>query len=253
MVIDGLTTAYFEGFFLALVRAVSLMVAAPAFGHRGMPVLARVGLAASIAFLVSPGLSRELPLEGFLLQVAQEALIGLLLGLAVSFAFAAVQMGAAMLAVQMGLSLGGVLDPSFAGQGSVVERFYGLLATVVFFAIDGHHQMLLGLSQSFQLVPVGTVEFPQLSVEGLIGLSGGVFVSALRIALPLAGTLALVDAGLGILGRAVPQFNLLLLGMPLKMLLGLVLMIVTMPLVVGAVSKVAEGGMTGMLQMLAVR
>ncbi len=253
MALEGLTTAYFQGFFLAMVRAAAMMVAGPLFGHRGVPYLVRLGLAASLALLAAPGLDRELSLELFLLQVGQEATVGLLLGLAVSLAFAAVQMAAGMAAVQMGFSLGSVIDPMLSAQGSPLERFYGLVAAVVFFSMDGHHQMILGLAQSFQLMPLGGPTLGSLALGPFMDLSAGMFVSALRIALPLAGTLALVDLGLGVLGRAVPQLNLLLLGMPLKVLVGLFLMLVSMPLVVMAVRGTIADGLAGMLQPLVVR
>lgn len=253
MAVEGLTTAYFQGFFLAMVRAAAMIVAAPLFGHRGVPYLVRLGLAASVALLAAPGLARELSLELFLLQVGQEAMVGLMLGLAVSLSYAAVQMAAGMAAVQMGFSLGSVIDPMLSAQGSPLERFYGLVAAVVFFSIDGHHQMVLGLAQSFQLMPLGSSAFGSLALNRFTDLSAGMFASALRIALPLAGTLALVDVGLGVLGRAVPQLNLLLLGMPLKVLVGLFLMLVSMPLVVMAVEGTIVGGLSGMLQPFLVR
>jgi flagellar biosynthetic protein FliR len=253
MAVEGLSTAYFQGFFLAMVRAMAVMVSAPVLGYRSIPSLVKLGLAASLALLAAPGLSHDLAPKLFLLQVAQEAMVGLLLGLTVSLSFAAIQMAAGMVAVQMGFSLGGVLDPMLSAQGSTVERFYGLLAATVFFAVDGHHQMVLGLAQSFHLVPLGSSAMGLVALDRFTYLSAGMFASALRIALPLAGTLALVDVGLGLLGRAVPQLNLLLLGMPMKVLVGILLMAATMPLAVMAMDRTIMAGLSSMLQPFVVR
>lgn len=253
MVVEGLTTAYFQGFFLALTRAIAVMIAAPAVGHRAIPAVVKVGLAASLALLAAPGLAQELGLWLFLLRAAQEAMLGLFLALVVNLSFAAIQMAAGLLAVQMGFTLGGVLDPMFSTQGSPLERFYMLVATAVFFSIDGHHQLVLGLAQSFYVVPLGSSVLGLVALNRLTDISAGMFVSSLKIALPLAGTLALVDVGLGVLGRAVPQLNLLLLGMPLKVLVGLLLVMATLPLAVVAMKVVIAGGLSQGFQPLVVR
>jgi flagellar biosynthetic protein FliR len=230
-----------ETFFLVAVRTSTLLLAAPLLGMRLIPPLAKLGLGLLIALLLTPllapvGVATARPFSLFLLGVAQEVLTGLLLAFAVTLIFAAVQFASAMLGLQFGFSLANVVDPTFGGQETVIGQFYALLLGVVFFAVNGHHFMFAGLARSFDATPPAGLLVASgnsaVILEALVVRSAALFGSALRIAMPIMGALLLADVAMAVIARSAPQMNVYFVGLPLKILIGLVGILLALPLTV---------------------
>jgi flagellar biosynthetic protein FliR len=162
------------------------------------------------------------------LLVAQEVFAGALIGFASSLVFAAITMAASLMGVQIGFSAASLFDPLTASPTGALEQFYSLLSMVLFLSINGHHWLILALTRTFSLMPLGTFALDELTIERLVVLTNATFVAAVRIALPVAGALLLTDVGLGLIARAVPQVQVFFLGMPLKMGLGFVVLAFTL-------------------------
>ena len=104
-----------------------------------------------------------------------------------------------------------------------------MLAGLIFLAIDGHHMLILGIQQTLDLVPVGTLNLSGPMVEQLIRLTSGVFVASVRIALPVMAALLLADIALGLMSRTLPQMNVFIVGMPVKLFVGFIVVLFTLP------------------------
>lgn len=234
---------YLEHLFLLFVRVLVLFVAAPIFGHRSFPLLAKIGLALLIAFLllgVAPGGLAPLPSDAgsYLLLVAREVFVGLLMGFVASLAFVGLQMAGALVGSVMGLNLASLFNPVSGTPSSVMDQFYILLATLVFLSLNGHHWLLMGVERSLALVPLGGPGPDLRATEKLIPLTAWLFVAALEIALPVMGTLILAEVVMGLVNRAVPQVNVFMVGLPLRAWLALFTLAVAIPLLGGPLARV---------------
>ena len=202
---------------------------APLFSNRSVPAMAKIGLAGllSLIILPSPGspMSAQpaaLPVEllPFVLIIAQEILIGLVIGFVSNLVFTAVEMAASMMGVQAGFRSANLFNPFTNVSSSALNQFYTLMAIALFLAIDGHHWLIRALFRSFEVAPVG-VSVLHNTAQSLIILTGEAFTAGVRLSLPIVGTLLLTDLGLGLIARAVPQVQVFFVGLPLKMGLGI--------------------------------
>ena len=227
------------GFLLALVRASAWLTIVPPFGSRTVPVRVKVALAFAIALAVAPRLPGSVPLDtaGFLVAVALQTMIGLVLGFVALMLFSAVQAAGSLIDLMGGFTLDQAYDPLSNNQSAVIGRFYQLLSVTLLFAIDGHLMLLRGFMDSFSALPAGGFAMKDLAAL-LTRDFGRFFLASLEIAAPLAAALFLAEIALGLLSKAAPQMNVFQLGFPLKILLTLLLLgsvIGLMPNALGAI------------------
>jgi flagellar biosynthetic protein FliR len=156
-------------------------------------------------------------------------LIGLAMGFAVALVFTGVQVGSQLIGIQMGVGLGGVLNPMSGADSSTIDGFYMVLATLIFLLSNGHHAALSALGWTFDLAPVGQGTLPAVNPQLVLAMVQAVFVVALRIALPAIAALLLTDVALGLAGRAAPQMQVMVVGMPVKMAVGLAFLALSTP------------------------
>lgn len=216
---------------LVAARVTSAMLVMPVFGLRLAPALGRLGLGLLTALVITPVLPPAVGLpasDRLLLLIGWEVLVGLAAGFAVALVFACAQVAAGLLDVQIGFSLATAYDPTFTSQETVIERYLVAFATLIFLQIDGHHWALVGLQQLLVRVPIGEPSAIH-GLDALIGLSSAIFAMALRLALPVLASLLLVDLAMGVVGRTMPQLNLLALSLPIKTAVGLLVIGYAMP------------------------
>ena len=249
-----LSTAQLLILFLVFVRILAVMATAPIFSSQSVPVIAKIGLAALLAVLVSPTeLGRSAPpplpteLGTFLLAIGQEILFGVLIGFVSNLIFVMVTLASTMMSFQTGLQAAQLFDPLSNVTSTVLEQFYSLIAITLFLVVNGHHWLISGLARTFRVAPVGTFVLSQLTVDRLMTLTTEIFSIAMRIALPVAGALLLTDLGLGLMARAVPQIQVFFLGLPLKIGLGFLLIAFTLTIVLPIVRDMMVGTMTHIL------
>jgi flagellar biosynthetic protein FliR len=224
-------------------------------GMRLIPPLLKIALSILLDLILTPLVvaagASTLPFSRFLLAIGQEVVLGLLLGYAVTLIFSAVQFAAAILGLQFGFSLANVIDPTLTGQETVVGQFYSVLTGLIFFTINGHHHVLAGLARSFEVAPpLGYALFDAAqgtTVERLLTLSATLFEASLRIAMPIMGALLLADVAMAVIARSAPQMNVYFVGLPIKILAGLVALMLALPLTVVAIERLMNGIMRDML------
>ena len=224
-------------FGLVLARVSGLLIVAPIFGAQQLPAHSKLGLALVLSLIFTPlqaGRASLIPPGDitYAILVGREALIGLSVGFAVALIFTGVQMGSRLVGVQMGFGLGGVLDPTSGADSGVLDAFYSVLATVIFLTANGHHAVLTALARTFDLSPIADAGLPAIDPIQVMALIQQVFVIALRIALPVTGALLLADVGLGMIGRAAPQMQVMVVGAPVKVTVGTMLLAASTPITV---------------------
>ena len=238
---------YFQTFFLVFMRVITVVGTMPILSSRNIPSMAKVGLAAILAFVLTPTLPADQPelpstFLPFLVVVAQEVFLGLLFGFAVQVVFSGLQAAGQFLGVQMGLTIANTFDPLTQAQGiNYIDQFYALLAGMLFMTINGHHWTILALQQSFEIVPLGQFALGERVANDLVALTTEALVISLRIGLPIAVALVLADVAFLVLGRSAPQMNIFFVGQPLKIGIGLVVFFLALPPMVALMVTVFRG------------
>lgn len=220
---------------LVFFRAAGLFITAPVIAHRSIPIVFKAGFAVILAIVLIPVVSQHtLPeiqsvwLLGML--AAKEMLVGVIIGFFFTLLFAGVRMGGGIVSFQSGLIMANVFDPEAGSQISVVAEFWALLAMLIFLAVDGHHAIISAFADSYRAIPVGTASFSGPAGETLIKFSAYAFTMAVKISAPIIITLFLVSVTLGVVARTVPQMNIFIVGLPLKIGVGFLMMAITLPL-----------------------
>ena len=231
-------------FILVLVRVSGIIATAPVFGSSNIPPQIKVVLSLMLALILYP----FIPLitvypdrpDHYIMLIASEMLIGLVLGIIARFLFAAVEFAGTVIGFQMGLGMAMVFDPQSQEQISLVGRFENATATLIFLAMDGHLIVLQALVRSYSVLPPGGASISRPLVENLTELSASVFVIGLQIGAPLIVALFLANAVVGLLARSVPQIQVFVVGFPLTLMLGFIFLFFGMPFFAQAVHQMFE-------------
>jgi flagellar biosynthetic protein FliR len=211
---------------LLWLRLGALLFMTPLFAGFKGPVSVMVVLSLALAFLLAANLDAgaqgRLPSSGGSLVLAGFLEIGLgtLMAFGVHAAFAAFGMAGQWLDLQIGFGTGNVFDPVTRANSPVLGAALSSLAAVAFFALDGHHAFMRGIAFSVQQIPPGSMSL-HLPVAALVRQFGGIFTLAVTLAAPVLFVLLLLEAGMAVISRMLPQMNVLFVGMPVKILLGL--------------------------------
>lgn len=223
-------------FMLIFCRITSFFVVAPIYSSRGVPTQYKIGFSFMIAVLVflSSGLGQTVAQDmSYILLIMQEVLVGLLLGFTAFLMMAVVQTAGALIDIQIGFSMANVIDPFTGASTPLIGNFKYMLGLLVFLSMNGHHYLLDAIMYSYDWMPItGNVftKFQDGSVaDFLITTFAHSFVLSLQMAAPLVAALFLTDVGLGFLARTAPQFNVFVIGIILKIIVGLVLLFLLMP------------------------
>ena len=224
-------------------RVFGLVAFAPGLDAAFVPPLVRVALASGLAFalapLITPPKAELLTLtpQGYLALLVSELVLGAIIGFALSCLLEAARLGGEIVDLQIGFRAGALYDPLGSVTSSILGRFWYLIAVLYFFQVNGHHWLMGGLFRSFQLCPVGALVYHQQLVPLACNLVAALFTLALQLAAPVAAALILADLTLGLVGRGMPQMNILLVGLPAKILAGLVAMTFCSPTLVTALNE----------------
>jgi len=229
----------------ATCRVAGLLLVAPAAGHAAVPVRLRLLAAVAVALAVVSRLAAPVALPGSWLALAGglagELVIGAALGYAARLLFVGVELGAAHVSAQLGLSLAEAADPAAGEPSAAVGGLFHLLALVIFLSVGGLRALLGGLMATFQAVPLLGFAPRAGMFELFVGLLAGSFVLALKLAAPVLVAMLTAAAVLGFLQRAVPQLGLLSVELPGRALLGLLTlaagMAVLLPLMEAATDR----------------
>lgn len=216
--------AWLAALMFPMARLLGLFATAPIFSNRGVSVRIRlaVGLGIGIALLpIMPAMPAVPPGSGIgLMIMVQQMFIGIAIGFMLRLVFAAIDMAGSLIGMQMGLSFAIFFDPDAGGQTAVLSDFMGLVATLLFLAINGHLIMIDLLVRSFDWLPVGTASVSANGWGYIARAGAAIFATGLLLALPVVAVLLVTNIALGILTRAAPQLNLFAIGFPLTLAMG---------------------------------
>jgi len=223
-----------EGFLLVISRLSGLFLSAPILSSRMMPVRVKVltiiGLAGVMAYFVPVTYAREIDTPGFFIAaLAVEILIGYTIGFVAYMVFAALQLAGQLMDMQMGFGIVNVVDPQSGTQIPLMGNLTQTIALLLYLAIDGHHYLFQALIQSYKVIPVLGLSLNAGFYDLIFDISVYMFVIAVKIATPIIIAIMTADIAMGFIARTVPQMNVFIVGLPLKILVGLGALFIMMP------------------------
>ncbi len=217
------------------LRIGAMLLAMPLFGSANLPVRVRVLLAFALALFVAPLLPPPPaidPISGLgLLTAVQQVLIGAAMGFILQMAISALAQAGEAIALSMGLGFANMVDPGTGMQTPVISQFLILLGTLIFLASGAHILALEVLLDSFLSLPIGVLGIVREDFWRIASWGLRMYAGALLIALPIIGSLLLVNIAFGVITRFAPQLNIFAIGFPITMLLGMAIMVLTLPTV----------------------
>ncbi|MFK0089426.1 flagellar biosynthetic protein FliR [Pseudomonas sp. NPDC090755] len=223
---DAQIGTWVASFILPLFRVAAVLMTMPVFGTTLVSARIRLYFAVAITVVIVPALPalpevNALDLSALLL-IAEQVIIGALLGLSLQLLFQVFVVAGQIVAIQMGMGFASMVDPANGVNVAVVSQFLTMLVTLLFLAMNGHLVVFEVLTESFTTLPIGGGLLVNHFWE-MAGRLGWVFGAALLLVLPVIAALLVVNIAFGVMTRAAPQLNIFSIGFPLTLVLGLLI------------------------------
>jgi flagellar biosynthetic protein FliR len=224
---EGRTAA----FILLFTRFSALFMAVPIFSHANIPMSAKAAMAFFFTIFFFGALPPlQIPLDGMSLTVAilGEMLFGLTVGIILQLAYHVITFAGGQISFMMGFSLASAIDPQSGVSMPIIGQFLALVSLMVLLALDLHHWILLLASDSIASVPLGGFMLTPELFRYIMHATLNMFVVGFMIAFPITALSMLADVIFGMLMKTMPQFNLLVIGMPIKIGVAFLVLMVTL-------------------------
>lgn len=232
-------------FALILLRMLAFIISSAVFGSPTISVTVKILLSLVLSVILFPvvksgNVNYDLVSNEIIVLAARELFVGLILGFLTRLFFFAVTMTGDLVALSIGLSASQLYNPMMGSNGNSVDQFYSTLGTLVFLAINGHHMLIGAISESYHLVPVSSMALSFSSFAEIATYGQEVMLMAIKMCAPILIAIFLVNLAMGILGRAVPQINVLVTSMPVTIMLGMAVVFICLPLLIMEMGGLVE-------------
>ncbi|QKS71423.1 flagellar type III secretion system protein FliR [Paenalkalicoccus suaedae] len=226
-------TEWFPPFLLILVRMSAFLLTLPFFSYQNIPARMKVGIALFLSWIIY--FTEDWPLlelnYEYVLLILKEALVGLTVGLVATVLYYAIQIAGGLIDLKLGFLIANVIDPQTGTQSPLIGSYLYTFSILLILALDVHHLLIDGAFYSYQFIPMQQLYIPfgdESIIEFIATTFNTMFIIAFQMSVPIVAPIFLVDVALGFVARTVPQVNVFVVGMPLKIFLGFIIMIVTM-------------------------
>ena len=225
--------AELETFLYVLIRVGMIIIFSPVLGSAAIPVKMRVGFILFIAIVIFPVVkSQPMPHSRGMFELISyvflEAMIGFTIAYAARLIFTIVQLSGTLIDFQIGFGVVNVIDPQTSSQVSITAQVQNILAIFIFLSLNAHHYTIQAIVESFFIINPQKAVFSSFTMEFVLQLITGTFVTAIKLAAPLIAILFFLSVGLGLVARTVPQMNVFIIGFPLQIAAGLTMLALTM-------------------------
>ena len=177
----------------------------------------------------------------YFLLVLKEFLVGITLGYVSYAIFTAIHLAGQLIDMKVGFGIVNVVDPLSNIQVPITSTFYFIFCMLIFLICNGHHVLIRALFYSYDFVPLGKALFSEEVINDVIRVFGNIFIISFKISGPVVAAVLISDVALGIVSKTVPQLNVFMVGMPLKIFLGLSVMVLTMPIFISLLEYLIKG------------
>lgn len=226
-------------FALILLRMTGFIFSAAIFNSPSISIPVKVLLSVVLAMLLfNTVASKEILVRvsenqnSLLIFAVMEILIGVSIGFLTRIFFFTVSMAGELISISMGLGQAQMFNPLIGNMGNALEQFLVFLATLLYFALNGHHYLIHGLTQSFQIISLGKISLATEGYASSVYMAQQFFILGIKIAAPVLIAMMVVQVGVGLLSRAVPQINVLTTTSSVTAVLGFIVLFISLPLMV---------------------
>ena len=222
---------YVFSFFLLFARITAMFATMPFFSHQSISIQVKAAFAFYLTVILFPFVDTtavEIEISSILLALFYEVIFALIAGLALSIVFHLLMYAAEIISFIMGFSMASAMDPITGQNSPLIGIFISLVALMVLLQIDGHHLILMFIADSINEVPLGGFLLTDAMVRYFIDAMKNFFIMGFTIAFPLIALAYISDVIFGMLMKTMPQFNLLVVGFPIKITVSMIILIVTL-------------------------
>lgn len=247
---------YIPTFLLVFMRMTGLFVLSPVFGRRNVPAYLKIGM----SFMMALVLLNTIPLKGmdiasniwlYVWILFKEMLIGLAMGYITTLAFSAILIAGQIMDFQIGFGMVNAFDPVNEVAVPIVGNLINMMALLLFFGMNGHHALISLLFDSYTVLPIGDFSIKPDILWYILEIFVQTFIWAIKLAIPLMAVLLLTEVMLGVLSRALPQMNVFVMGMPIRLMIGLIMLLLVLPVYVNLMEPLFADmfdGISGFMQ-----
>lgn len=228
--------AYYTAFILVFLRILSFFIVVPVFFPKGTPNILKVAFSALFSLIILSSIDYS-GLNGidsnfiFIIKCMSEVITGLLLGYLTNLCFFSIRFAGQLIDMQIGFAMINMFDPTLNSNSTLLEHTFYLFGVVTYFVLDAHHILIKELVQTFNILNLGEFILSQESAMFVIKTFIDFFILGFKIAIPIILIILLTDLVLGLVARTVPQLNVMILGLPLKILVGLTSIAFMLPII----------------------
>jgi len=216
------------GFILLFFRFAALFIAVPIFSHNNIPMNVKAAMAFffTVIFYTSmPPVEIPLTIPSIVIAILSEFMLGLVVGVALQLAYNVITFAGGQISFMMGFSMASAIDPQSGISMPIVSQFLSLLSLMILFALNLHHWMLMLIDHSLKTVPLGGFILRTDFFHYIIHATSNMFLVGFVIAFPITALSWLADVIFGMLMKTMPQFNLLVIGFPIKIMVSFAVLI----------------------------
>jgi flagellar biosynthetic protein FliR len=230
---------------LVFSRVLGIFVSAPVFNHKNVPNYLKIGFSFIITLILFPVIKvpEDLVNDHFYLLFGssiKELLTGIMIGFICYLFYSSIYLAGRIIDMQIGFAMVSVINPQDDTQVPIMGSLLYLMAILVFLSTNGHHTLIYALKYSFDCIPLGGLTINTFMIDQLIGIMINTFIVAFKMGAPILVSILVANMLLGILARTMPQMNVFVVGMPLKIIIGLSMIVLTIPLYVGVFENIFE-------------
>ncbi|MCX7772503.1 MAG: flagellar biosynthetic protein FliR [Clostridia bacterium] len=233
-------------FLLVLVRISGMFFLSPIFGRRNIPAYFKAGFCFVFTIITAntvpvPDLSTYNTLASYAVLIGKELVVGLMLGFISYMLFSSIYIAGQLIDMRIGFGMVSVFDPITNVQIPITADFYVIFATLFMLVTDSHHLLIKAVVDSYTVLPLGHMHFSGDLLKQVVVLFGNVFAIGFKIAAPITVAILITDLALGIISKSMPQLNVFMLGMPVKVILGFAIILITIGAFRGIVHVIMSG------------
>jgi len=231
-----------ESFLLIFIRVSVILFMLPFFSARIVPILVKAGFSLIITIILFPVINKHIPalpgsLWGMVQLVGGEFIVGMILGLTIQLFFEGVRMMGEFVGFQTGFAIANILDPQSGTQVSLLGNMAYLSALTLFLLLNGHHVLLKGLRESFEIVNLGSLSINRQILQQIMHASGDMFLIALKIGAPAIAVLLLTNVAFGLITKLIPQMNIMIVAFPVQIVIGLLFFAISLSVLLRFMEK----------------
>ncbi|MCB0347225.1 MAG: flagellar biosynthetic protein FliR [Bdellovibrionales bacterium] len=221
-------------FLLVLVRVSVFFAMWPVFGVFAVPAFAKILTSLLVSILLFPTvawkeLGETLSSNMIIIMVVREVFVGLILVYIGRLLFFAVNICGQLVSMSLGLSSSEIYNPTMDSRASSIEQFQMMIASLVFLAWSGHHIFIKAMTESFTIIPLSSTFINSVSPETIANLVQQVMTVGIQLSGPVMAAIFFMNVALGLVGRAVPQINILITSLSANIAMGLLIVLISIP------------------------